>query len=65
MKILTAKQVKRLPVGTDIYMVNEKTGEKGMLWIVKSGREKRLKGVSTVLDIKDRAGWRYEVEEEQ
>lgn len=64
MKTLTAKQVKRLPVGTDIYMVNEKTGEKGMLWIVKSGREKRLKGVSTIMDIKDRAGWHYEEVEE-
>lgn len=59
-KILTAKQVKRLPVGTDILLVDEKSGKHGMLWIIKSGRKKMLKGVAAMHEIKDREGFHYE-----
>lgn len=33
MKTLTAEKVKRLPVGTDVIVVNEETGQTGRLWI--------------------------------
>jgi len=59
-KRLTEKQVKRLPVGTDVYLVNDATGEAGMLWVIKSGRKKMLKGVVAVHEIKDKDGWHYE-----
>lgn len=44
MKILTAEKVKRLPPGTDVILVNEQTGSRGRLWIIKSGRRKMLRG---------------------
>ena len=62
MKILTAAQVKKLPVGTDVRLVRESTGRTGLLWVVKSGRKKMLRGVVTghLHEIKDRQGWHYE-----
>ena len=63
MKVLKADKVKRLPPGTDVFLVNDKTGERGTLWIVKSGRKKMLRGVLTTHEIKDTAGWHYEVED--
>lgn len=63
-KILTAEKVKRLPVGTDVITVCEKDGSRGMMWIVKSGRKKMLRGVLGMThDIRDRDGWHYEVTE--
>lgn len=61
-KTITADKVKKLPVGTDVFLIRESTGEAGRLWIVKSGRKKILKGVFAEHEIKDRAGWHYEVE---
>lgn len=63
MKTLNAEQVKRLPVGTDVILVNEKTGSRGRLWIIKKGRRKMLRGIVTQHEIKDREGWHYEIEE--
>lgn len=63
MKTLTAEKVKRLPVGTDVIQVNEKTGSRGRLWIIKKGRRKMLRGIVTLHEIKDREGWHYEIEE--
>lgn len=62
MKTLTAAQVKKLPVGTDVRIVRESTGQTGLLWVVKSGRKKMLRGVVTshLHEIKDRQGWHYE-----
>ena len=65
MKILTAKQVKRLEPGTDVFLVNDKTGSRGMVWIIKHGRKKMLRGIVTLHEIKDLEGWHYEIEEEQ
>lgn len=62
MKTLSADKVKKLPVGTDVLFVNDQTGEKGRLWIVKTGRKKMLRGVIAQHEIKDRPGWHYEVE---
>ena len=62
MKMLTVEQVKRLPVGTDVILVNEKTGSRGRLWIIKKGRRKMLRGIVTLHEIKDREGWHYEIE---
>ena len=62
-KILDAKKVKKLPVGTDVRVVQESTGKTGMLWVVKSGRKKMLKGIAGIHEIKDRAGWHYELPE--
>lgn len=59
-RILTAEQVKRLPVGTDIILVREGTGQTGMLWVVKVGRKKMLRGVAATHEIVDRPGWHYE-----
>lgn len=61
-KTLTASQVKRLPVGKDVFLVRDATGEIGRLWIIKRGRKKLLKGVYSEHEIKDRVGWHYEVE---
>ena len=63
MKTLSAAQVKKLPVGTIVFIVKEDTGDHGRMWIVKSGRKKILKGIYTEMHIKDRAGWCYEVED--
>ena len=63
MKIVTADKVKKLPVGTDVYLVRNATGEKGLLYVVKSGRKKMLRGMTGLHEIKDRAGWHYGVEE--
>ena len=62
MKVLTAEQVKRLPVGTDVYVVNDTTGERGKLWILRCGRRKMLKGPVTPVPmmIKDMDGMHYE-----
>lgn len=62
MKTLTAAQVKKLPVGTDVFLVREATGQRGRLWVIKEGRFKRLKGVMAIHKIEDRPGWHYEVE---
>ncbi len=64
MKILTAKQVKRLPLGTDVYLVNDKTGSRGSLWVIQNGRKKMLRGIINVHEIKDMEGWHYEIKEE-
>jgi len=61
MKTLTAAQVKRLPVGTDVALVRESTGQRALLWVVKSGRKKMLRGVfGWMHEIADRPGWHYE-----
>lgn len=62
-KILTADKVRKLPVGTAVFFVREVTGQAGRFWIVKSGREKMLKG-AIVRKIKDMPGWHYELREE-
>ena len=61
-KVLTADKVKKLPVGTDVFLVKDGTDLRGMLWIVKSGRKKFLKGLASKLEIKDMPGWHYEVD---
>ena len=66
MKTLTAEQVKRLPVGTDIRLVRNEDGKSGLLHIVKYGRQKRLKGVFTEpREIKDQPGWHFERVEDE
>ena len=53
--------MKRLPVGTDIKIVQNSTGRFSLSYIVKSGRKKMLK--RPLLDpvvIIDRAGYHYE-----
>ena len=65
MKVLSAEEVKRLPMGTVVFMVNEKTGSVGRYWIVKSGRKKTIRGILGTYEIKDLEGWHYEIEEEQ
>lgn len=63
MKTLTAEQVKRLPVGTDIKIVQNDTGKYELGYIVKSGKRKMLK--CPLLDpvaIVDRVGFHYEVD---
>lgn len=66
MKTLTAKQVKRLEPGADVYLVNDKTGERGSLWVIRIGRKKVLRGIlGRMHEIKDLEGWHYEIEEEK
>lgn len=60
-KRLTAEQVKKLPVGTDVLMIQETAGKIARLWIVKSGRKKMLHGVLAIHEIKDLPGWHYEL----
>ena len=64
MKTLTAKQVKRLPLGTDVFLVNDKTGQRGSMWVIQNGRKKMLRGIINVMEIKDKEGWHYEIKEE-
>ncbi len=63
MKTLTAGNVKRLQPGTDVFLVEEKTGHRGRMWIIKSGRKKLLRGILSTHEIIDRPGWHYEIEE--
>lgn len=63
MKTLTAGNVKRLQPGTDVFLVEEKTGLRGRMWIIKSGRKKLLRGILSTHEIIDRPGWHYEIEE--
>ena len=64
-KTLSAAQVKKLPEGADVLVINEKTGKAGRLWIVKRGRKKILRGIITTHEIKDREGWHYELPPEE
>ena len=64
MKTVTAKQVKRLPLGTDVFLVNDKTGQRGSMWVIQNGRKKMLRGIINVMEIKDKEGWHYEIKEE-
>ena len=61
MKIVTAAQLKKLPEGTTVYLVHGE--QKGLLTLVKSGRKKMLRGCYALQEIKDRPGWRSEVDE--
>ena len=65
MKTVTAKQVKRLPLGTDVFLVNDKTGSRGSMWVIQNGRKKMLRGIVNVLEIKDKEGWHYEIDEDK
>lgn len=60
-KQVSATKVKKLPVMTDVKIVNDKTHDFGIMWIIKCGRKKILKGIYTTQEIKDRDGWHYEV----
>lgn len=62
-KTLSAEKVKKLPEGTVVLQVDEKSGKAARLWIVKSGRKKVLRGIFTQFNIKDREGWHYELAE--
>ena len=64
MKTVTAKQVKRLEPGPDVYLVNDKTGQRGSMWVIQNGRKKMLRGIINVMEIKDKEGWHYEIKEE-
>ena len=61
-KAITPEQLKKLPPGTPVYLVNDSTGERGSLVLVKSGRKKMLRGVIAMHEIKDMPGLHYEVE---
>ena len=65
MKTVTAKQVKRLEPGTDVYLVNDKTGQRGSMWVIQNGRKKMLRGIINVMEIKDKEGWHYEIDEDK
>ena len=61
MNTLTAEQVKRLPVGKDVRIVQNDTGKYELGYIVKSGKRKMIK--KPLLDpvvIVDRVGFHYE-----
>lgn len=62
MKTIKADKVKKLAPGTDVYLVND-AGERGRLWVVKSGRKKYLRGaLGQMHEIADRPGWHYETD---
>lgn len=65
MKTVTAKQVKRLEPGTDVFLVNDKTGQRGSMWVIQNGRKKMLRGIINVMEIKDKEGWHYEIDEDK
>ena len=63
-KTIPAAKLKKLPISTDVWIVNDKTGETGQMWIISyGGKRKVLKGIYTQMEIKEREGWHYEVEE--
>ena len=64
MKTLTAKQVKRLEPGTDVFRVDDATGRRARLYVIKSGRKKMLKMplLDRMHEIADIPGLYYEVE---
>lgn len=65
MKTLTAKQVKRLEPGADVYLVNDKTGKRASLRVIRFGRKKVLRSFLGLHEIEDLEGCHYEIEEEK
>lgn len=63
-QISTAK-VKKLPLSTDVWVVDEKTGYSQRLFLVRYGNKLRLKSAfgDWIKMIKDTPGYHYEVEE--
>ena len=64
-KKISLAKLKALPPGTDVYYVNEQTGESGRFWIVKSFKRKILKSIYTeqkISDIVEKPGYHFEVE---
>ena len=62
-KRIKASGVIKLPLDTDIFIVHDASGNAGRMWIAKIGRKKALKGLYSTLEIKDRDGWHYEIED--
>ena len=64
-KQISAAKVKKLPVSTDVWVVDEKTGYSQRLFLVRYGNKLRLKSAfgGWIKTIKDTPGYHYEVEE--
>lgn len=64
-KKISLAKLKTLPPGTDVYYVEEATGNAGRFWIVKSFKRKLLKSIYTeqkLSDIVEKPGYHFEVE---
>ena len=65
MVTITVEKLKKKPIGTDIRFVQESTGRCGHGRIVKSGARKMIRTArGSMLEIRDRPGWHYELVEE-
>jgi hypothetical protein len=64
-KQISAAKVKKLPVSTDVWVVDEKTGYAKRLFVIKYGKRVRLLRSlgDQVITIKDTPGYHYEVNE--
>ena len=62
-KTITAEKVKKLPIGTEVLVVREGTQQTTLMRIAGYYKKKMLKGATAVHEIRDRAGWHYEVTE--
>lgn len=70
MRTVTANGVKRMEVGTFVWICKNGTDRRSEYIIVRYGKEKRLQHVmsgtaSTPRPIKDRTGFHYEVEKKK
>ena len=63
-KQISAAKLKKMPILTDVWVVNEESKREGLFFLIQCGKRKMLKSVMGKLEtIKDRDGFHYEVEE--
>ena len=62
-KQISADKVKTMPIGMEILMVRESTGQTIRAKLMQSYKKKLLQGTQASYDIKERKGWHYEVTE--
>lgn len=63
-KTISAAKVKKLPVLTDVWVVNDVSKRECLFFVIQYGKHKRLKSTLGKMEtIKERDGFHYEVEE--
>jgi len=62
-KTITAEKVKKLPVGTEVLVVQDGTERTVLMKVAGYYKKKMLKGPTAVHEIRDKVGWHYEVTE--
>ena len=64
-QVITAKEIKRLPAGTEINIIRESDGQIRIAEVVNCGKRKMLRGPRGLSYIKDIPGYLYELRTEE